>query len=146
MSYTDQLGIGQLVPSLSTAPAVTSSVADVMEYTCVGSRVDICRIAVCVSTVPTGTAPVITVSRRPGGPGVSAGAVTIATLTVPLAAGGGAIGNVYYKDVNQVSIGPGEALCFRVTTASTAGAVVCGFIAQEDPEFRLNESKLIVSA
>jgi hypothetical protein len=142
--YIDNIGVGQLVPSKSVTVApgsLTSAPADIAEYVAVGP-VEIVRVAASIVTSPTVTATVITVYRR-SGPNVTAGQSVIATLTLPV---GTAIGSVVYKDINQARIAAGEVLAFNVTTASTAGTAICGFIAQDDPEYRLNESKMIASA
>lgn len=142
--YVNQLGIGQLVPSksASVAPGSLTSAADIAEYVCIGSPVEIVRIAAAIVTSPTVTATVITVYRR-SGPNVTAGQVTLGTITLPVAT---AIGNVVYKDLNQQRLAVGECLAFAVTTTSSAGTAVCGFLAQEDPEYKLNESKMVASA
>ena len=141
--YVDNVGVGQLVPSksASVAPGSLTAAADIAEYVALGP-VELVRLAASIVVAPTVTATVITVYRR-SGPNVTAGQATIATLTLPV---GTAIGSVVYKDINQFRLAAGEALAFAVTTTSTAGSAVCGFIAQDDPEYRLNESKMIASA
>jgi hypothetical protein len=88
----------------------------------------------------------VTVRARPV-VGSAAGQVTLGTLSIP---GGTAAGKVVYKDLNQQAIQPGGSLVFEVTTAAAgggaAGAGLCGFIAQEDPEYPVNESSMIASA
>lgn len=76
-------------------------------------------LAVAVTTQNTVTPPVITPKRQPTAGAGAAGAVALATLTVPLALVAGKV--VYKRGYDQV-INPGENLVIEVTTASTAGA------------------------
>lgn len=142
--YTNQLGIGQLVPSLaaSIAPGLISGTGVRAEYTCVGSRVEVVRVGVALSVAAGAGAATIQVKRRVA-PNISAGEEVVATLTVPATT---AAGKVVYKDLNQISLAPGQALAFEVTAASAAGSVICGFLAQEDPEYKTNESSMVASA
>lgn len=147
--YTNQLGLGQMMPALaaSVAPGSLASAAVIAEHACVGERVEVKRVALAVSTSVVSSAPVVVTVRARPVVGSSAGQVTIATLSIP---GGTAAGKVVYKDLNQQAIQPGGSLLFEVTTAAAgggaAGAGLCGFIAQEDPEYPVNESSMIASA
>ena len=59
-------------------------------------------------------------------------------------------GKVVYKDINEALIAPGGSLVFEVTTAAAgggaAGGGIYGFVASEDPEYKVNESSMIASA
>jgi len=132
--YLDQLGIGQLLPATaaSVAPLTLSGTPAGQEHVCIGGQVEIRRVAVVVTTAINSTgAVVITVRNRPV---CASNAVqpAITTLTIPSSA---TAGQVYYKDINQAVVVPGGSLFFDVTTAATTGgAAICGYIAQEDPE------------
>jgi|GEM_PF-4431552 len=142
--YINQLGIGQLVPSLaaSVAPGSISGTGVRAEYTCVGMRVEVVRVAAALAVAAGAGAAVVQVKRR-SGPGVTAGETVVATLTIPASQ---AAGSVVYKDVNQIALAPGQALAFECTTASAAGTAIFGLLAQEDPEYKLNESSMVASA
>ena len=153
--YVNQGVLGKLMPILDTgsvASALSGSLAGsdgdrLAEFVCVGERVEVVRIAVAIATATVSTGSIlITVVNRPTAKSAT-GQVTIGTITIPT---GVAAGKVYYKDVNQASIAPGGSLCFIVTTAaaggSKAGAGIPGFVAQEDPEYKLNESNMVASA
>lgn len=146
--YNNQFGIGKLVPALaaSVAPGSLASAAVISEHACIGERVAIQRVAVAVSTAVVSTgAVVVTVRNRPT-VGSASGQSTITTLSIPA---GTAAGKVVYKDINEALIAPGGSIVFEVTTAAAgggaAGAGVCGYVASEDPEFKLNESSMIAS-
>ena len=153
--YSNQMGIGKLVPALSTAvaPAVLTSTGVKSEFACIGERVAIQRVAIAISTaVVSSGGVVITVKNRPvvasaGTPGTATAESTITTLTVPA---GTAAGKVVYKDINEALIVPGGSLVFEVTTAAAgggaAGGGIYGFVASEDPEYKTNESSMIASA
>mgnify|MGYP003347377665 FL=1 len=102
-------------------------------------------IAISTAVVSSGGV-VITVKNRPT-VASAAGESTITTLTVPA---GTAAGKVVYKDINEALIVPGGSLVFEVTTAAAgggaAGGGIYGFVACEDPEYKLNESSMIASA
>lgn len=147
--YQHQSGFGKLVPALaaSVAPGSLASAAVIAEYACVGERMAIQRVAVAISTSVVSTGGVVvTVRNRPTLASAS-GQSTITTLTIPA---GTAAGKVVYKDINEALIAPGGSLVFEVTTAAAgggaAGAGVCGFVAAEDPEYKLNEAAMIASA
>lgn len=147
--YSNQLGIGKLVPALaaSVAPAVVTATGVKAEFASIGERVAIQRVAVVVSTaVVSSGGVVVTVKNRPT-VGSATSEATITTLTIPA---GTAAGKVVYKAINEALIAPGGSLAFDVTTAAAgggaAGAIVCGFIASEDPEVPANESSMIASA
>lgn len=147
--YTNQSGLGKLVPALaaSVAPGSLTSTAVISEHACIGERMAIQRVAVAVSTaVVSSGAVVVTVRNRPV-VGSATGQSTITTLSIPA---GTAAGKVLYKDINESLIQPGGSLVFEVTTAAAgggaAGAGLCGYIASEDPEYKLNESSMIASA
>ena len=147
--YSNQGIFGKLVPALSgaVAPAVFTSTGVKSEYACIGERVAIQRVAVVVSTAVVSTgAVVVTVKNRPTVASAT-GEASITTLSIPA---GTAAGKVVYKDINEALIAPGGSLVFEVTTAaaggSAAGAGVCGFIVQEDPEYAPNLSSMVASA
>lgn len=143
--YVNQYGFGKMIPALSAsvAPAVVSSTGVKAEYACIGERTAIQRVAVAVSTAINSTgAVVVTVKNRPTVASAS-GESTITTISIPA---GTAAGKVVYKDINEALIAPGGSLVFEVTTAATsAGAGLFGFVAAEDPEYKLNESSMIAS-
>lgn len=142
--YVNQLGIGQLVPSLaaSVAPGSISATGVRAEYACIGGRVEIVRVAAVLAVAAGAGAATVQVKRR-SAPGVSAGEEVVATLTIPAST---VAGKVVYKDINQVVLSVGQALAFEVTAASAAGTAVFGFMAHEDAEYKLNESNMIASA
>jgi hypothetical protein len=147
--YSHQSGFGKLIPALSTAvaPAVLTSTGVKSEFACVGERMAIQRVAIAISTaVVSSGGVVITVKNRPTIASAT-GEATITTLTVPA---GTAAGKVVYKDINEALIVPGGSLVFEVTTAAAgggaAGGGIYGFVASEDPEYKLNESSMIASA
>lgn len=147
--YVNDLGLGQLVPALaaSVAPGSLTSAAVIAEHACIGNQVEIRRIAIAISTATVSTGNIVVTVRNRPTVGSATGQSTLATLTIPT---GVAAGKVYYKDVNQSVVVPGGSIAFEVTTAaaggSAAGAGVCGYIAQEDPEYAPNLSSMVVSA
>ena len=147
--YVNDLGLGQLVPALaaSVAPGSLGSTAVISEHVCIGNQVEIRRVAIAISTATVSTGNIVVTVRNRPTVGSATGQSTLATLTIPT---GVAAGKVYYKDVNQAIIVPGGSIAFEVTTAaaggSAAGAGVCGFIAQEDPEYAPNLSSMVASA
>ena len=147
--YQHQSGLGKLVPALSAsvAPGSLASTAVICEYACVGERMGIQRVAVAISTAVVSSGGVVVTIRNRPTVASATGQSTITTLTIPA---GTAAGKVVYKDINEALIVPGGSLVFEVTTAAAGGGAagqgVCGFVASEDPEYKLNESSMIASA
>lgn len=141
--YTNQLGVGQLVPGSTGVGALSvASTGQKGEYAAVSGQISVSRIALAVSTSLGAGAAVIEIRKRPV-VGSASSEVAIATLTIPAST---AAGKVLYKDLNEVVVAPGESLSLQVTSASAAGAVLLGFSAHEDPEYKLNMANLIASA
>ena len=141
--YSNQLGVGKLVPGSTGVGALSvATTGQKGEYVCVGERVALSRIALCVSTSLGAGDAVIEMRKRPT-VGSASGESAVVTLTIPAST---AAGKVVYKDVNEIELAPGQSISLQVTSASAAGNVILGFIAEEDPEYKLNESSMIASA
>lgn len=141
--YSNQLGVGKLVPGSTGVGALSvATTGQKGEYVCVGEKVEIVRVALAVSTALGAGAAVVEMRKRPA-VGSATGEAAVLTLTIPAST---AAGKVVYKDSNQIALAPGESLSLQVTSASAAGAVVLGLIAQEAPEYKLNSANMIASA
>lgn len=141
--YTNQLGVGQLVPGATGVGALSvASTGQKGEYAAVAGQVEVSRIALCVSTSLGAGNAVVEIRLRPT-VGSATSEAAIATLTIPAST---AAGKVIYKDLNQVVLAPGQSLSLQVTSASAAGAVLLGFLSSEDPEYKANISSMIASA
>lgn len=141
--YTNKVGVGQLVPGATGAGALSVATTGAKgEYVAVGGQIAVSRLALCVSTLLGAGNAVIEIRKRPV-VGDASGETVIATLTIPAAT---PAGKVLYKDINESVIAPGQSLSLQVTSASAAGAVILGFDASEDPEYKLNVSSMIASA
>lgn len=89
------------------------------------------KIAAYIQEVGATTDPIVTVKKRVT-PLTDTGAVTLGTLTWPVAT---PIGTVVYKAINPpVKLSPGEELVFDVTTA-TATSGEAFFMAEGDPSW-----------
>jgi len=147
--YVNQGILGKLMPILDTGAVASalSGAAVIAEHACIGNQVEIRRVAIAISTATVSSGNIVVTVRNRPTVGSASGQSTLATLTIPT---GVAAGKVYYKDVNQSIIVPGGSIAFEVTTAAAgggaAGAGVCGFIAQEDPEYAPNLSSMVASA
>lgn len=86
--------------------------------------------------------PVVLALRQRTGYGVTAGQITVATLTIPT---GAAIGQIYYKDVDPVKLVPGQELVAEVTSAGSAGAGFVGVKMGHSPEMPGNVSVMVAS-
>jgi hypothetical protein len=101
---------------------------------------DVYALSAVVYTAPTVTATVLTFVYQPT-PGSATGAVTLGTLTIPV---GGAIGNVYKRNIKPYSIPEGGELLINVTTTSTAGAGQAYYIFGEDPASDMENAKIVI--
>ena len=99
------------------------------------------RFMALVSTVMDGAATVI-LRRRPIF-GVAANEVTLATLIIPTLT---AVGQVVFKDFNEVELSPGEELIYEVTSQATSGGALYDVDAENDPEAPANDASMVVSA
>jgi hypothetical protein len=141
--YTNQLGVGQLVPGATGVGALSVATTGAKgEYAAVGGQVAVSRIALCVSTALGAGAAVVEIRLRPT-VGSATSEAAIATLTIPAST---AAGKVVYKDLNEVIVAPGQSISVQVTSASAAGNILFGFLASEDPEYKANVSSMIASA
>lgn len=128
----------------STTPVVLTSNAVIKKFTAL-REFNLRRVAVGITTQTSSSGgTVLTISRYPT-MGASTSAVVLATITVPSAV---VVGSVYYKDLlTAVKILPGQELVFEVTTAATsAGACLCMFDADDSPETAANVSAMTASA
>lgn len=105
------------------------------------------RIQMHVTTATVSTGNIVVAFKKYLAPGVSAGAVTLGSITIPTAI---AAGKVYYKDISSVGLEPGQEIVVEVTTAAAgggaAGAAVFALVGEEDPEVPANMSNMVASA
>jgi len=128
----------------STTPVVLTSNAVIKKFAAV-REFNLRRVAVGITTLTSSSGGiVVTISRYPT-MGANTSAVVLGTITIPSAT---AVGSVYYKDLTTVyKILPGQELVFEVTTAATsAGAGVCMFDADDSPETAANITSMTASA
>lgn len=89
------------------------------------------------------TAPAVEFNRRPTY-NSSSGEILLGTLTIP---SGTAAGKVIVKEIDPVTLVPGDELSLEHTVAaSSAGAGFYGFEIMDDPEVVENQSNVIESA
>lgn len=92
----------------------------------------------------TSAAPTV-VFKKYSAYGVTSGAVTLATLTIPT---GTAIGKTVYKDITPYVLKPGEAIhiSWTIGTGTPTGIGDVDWMCEADPENAGNQSNLIASA
>ena len=146
MSYSEK--VQGLRGILTAQKEDLTTVADLLTSYVTCSRVQLRRLALLITTAivsPTSSC-VVTVSKRPT-VGSDTGRTTIATITIPT---GVAAGKVYYKDVDDIVLDPGNELMFAVTTAcagaGAAGKAVSLFECYDQPETPANQSNMVASA
>jgi hypothetical protein len=135
------------MPLLAAGPQVLTAAADVQYYSC-PAKFQVQRIMATITTAlnSTGTT-VINVFSRPTH-GSVVGQVLLGTLNIPNTA---VVGQCYYKLVADNVLGgsvfAGQEVVFTVATvATTAGAALLSFLADESPEVPLNEVNMIASS
>jgi hypothetical protein len=132
--------IGNMALPVSGSTESLASTAVIKRYA-VGIGMNIRQVAFLVTTAPTTTAPVIVLKKYPVA-GSSAGAVSLATLTLPV---GTAAGSVVYKKLDSITLEAGQELVMEVTTAAAAGAGYSLIEAYHAPEDVQNLSNCIAS-
>jgi hypothetical protein len=129
------------VETLSATAAVHGQ--QLCKQRCVVRRL---KFIVTTAVVATSTAPVVDFKLR-SAPGVTAGQVSIGSLTIP---NGTAAGTVVYKDIEPVVVEVGQAIALDHTVQTVGGTVAgAGFYAMEamdSPEVPVNEAKMLASA
>lgn len=111
-------------------------------------KVNVDRLYALITTAVVSTGAVVIAFKARSAPGVTAGQVTIASVSVPA---GSAVGKVVYKDgFDPYEMNPGQALAIEVTTAAAgggaAGGAVYGFEFQDSPEQPANITSMVESA
>lgn len=111
-------------------------------------KVNIDRLYALVTTAVVSTGAVVIAFKARTAPGVTAGQVTIASVSVPA---GSTVGQVVYKEgFAPYAMNPGMALAIEVTTAAAgggaAGGAVYGFEFQDSPEQPANITSMVESA
>lgn len=131
-----------------TADAIDGSPAVFAEMT-FDRRVKVKRLMflVTVTVAADTTAPVVEFNHRIT-PKSATGEVLLGQLTIP---DGTAAGTVIYKDIDPVTIGPGESITYEhVTQAADSGtAAGDGFykiMVDPDPEYVGNDTDMVASA
>lgn len=112
-------------------------------------RVKVKRLMFLVTTAVAAdtTAPVVEFNHRIT-PKDGTGEVALGTLTIP---NGTAAGTVIYKDIDPVSIGPGESISYEHTVQAVDGGGAAGagyykVMVDPDPEYAGNDSDMTASA
>lgn len=139
MSYAE--GIFHLANVASGSPSSLTSAADISSVA-IMEPLQVRRLMIYVTTAPTVTAAVVTFYKRTA-VGVTAGQVSIGTITIPVAT---AAGSVMYKNVDSVALVQGQCLAAAVTTTATAGAGLVGIGAYQEAEDPQNVAACILSA
>lgn len=124
-------------------PVVATSTGDIVYWASATSK-QVKRLMFAVTTLfSTSTPAIINFYARPTH-GSTTGQVLLGFLTIPTAA---AVGKCYYKDIEPAQRVPaGWELVVNVGTAATsAGAGIPNFEADESPEVPLNQSNLVAS-
>jgi recombinational DNA repair protein RecT len=134
--YTELVGH----EALKGSPDSLASAA-VVEQKAVMLGLKVRRFMASVTTVTVGAS--VVVLKKYSAYGVSAGAVTLATLNIP---GGTAVGTIIYKDLDSVDVLPGQSLVYEVTSAATSGAAVIGINAYHAEEHPSNVAAMVASA
>lgn len=112
---------------------------EVLLESCAVSRL-FCKVTV---DLVTSAACVVTFYGRPTY-GSDTSALNLGTVKLPDAA---VANDVYYKDIDPVSVPAGYQVTAEVTTAAgTSGSALAGFLAQYTPEEPANLSQFIASA
>lgn len=150
MSYTNGAVYAGTILRKSNAldtPEDLSAAAAVYGGYLIAKQCKITRIAFYVTTavVATTTAPVVEFNRRPTYNSAS-GEIALGTLTIPT---GTAAGKILYKDIDPVTLFPGDELSFEHTVQAVGSAAGAGFYAfdiYEDPEVVGNQADMIASA
>lgn len=105
------------------------------------------RIGIGVTTAIVSTGSVVVTIKKYPTMGSNSGEVSLGTITIPA---GTAAGKVFYKALGSVKLIEGDELVFEVTTAAAgggaAGAGVCMFDADDNPEMPANNSDMVASA
>src|SRR3989304_1905013 len=95
-----------------------------------------------VRVVPT-TAPLVVALKKRITPNSSSGEITIATLTIPLAA---VIGQVYYKRGLDVIVRPGDELIVDPTTVNAVATGTFGVGITPSWEMHAKNAEMVLSA
>lgn len=143
MAYTEKLR----AVFDSTSAVVLTSAAVIKKFAALRPMY-VRKVAFAVGTTCVSSGTIVVKVKKYVVFGSAAGAVDLATLNIPATQ---AAGGVIYKDLaSSQKLMPGEELVFEVTTAAAgggaAGAGVCMFDADDNPETSPNESNLIASA
>jgi len=111
------------------------------------SRMQVSRLAIVITTTVVSTANVVVRFYHRPLVGSAAGAVTLGSLNIPTTT---AAGKVVYKDIDPVSVPPGSELAFEVITIAAgggaAGAGIYVVEAEQDPEYKTNETTMVASS
>ena len=146
MSYNNESQMGAIIPkstAIFTAEDLSAANAVYGGYL-VMKQCRIKRFTFYVTTaINTVTPPQVVIKRRPTYNSAT-GEITLGTIIIP---NGTAAGKVMVKDISPVTLFPGDEISFEQTVqAGTAGGGFYGFEIEDDPEYVLNQSNMIVTA
>jgi len=143
MGYGTESMMGGLVErDAQGTPIPTQTPADKVTWDVLGP-ITVHRIAAVVTTAITVADAIIALDRRVL-TGSDTGRVELGRITIPVATG--AIGKVFYKDIDPVDLDMGDQLVEELIQASTAGAVVFQPIWIPRAETPVNQPDAIKSA
>jgi hypothetical protein len=135
----------ELVPNLvlrSNSVIASVGSAAVIDRHIVMEGMNVERFLFVVTTAVVSGSPVVIALKQRSGYGVTAGQITVATLTIP---GGAAVGQTYYKDVDPIKLVPGQELVAEVTAAGTSGNGIVGVKLGHSAEMPGNSPGMIAS-
>lgn len=143
MGYeTSQGGINPPNGATPAATFVTQVTAVKMRHFVGYQPLNVRALWATVVVTPTVTAVILNYKFRPT-PGSATGEVSLGTLTLPV---GAAIGNQYYKKIQEFKALPGGEIVVDMTQASTAGEACAGIFGEPAWDNVQSNAKMVASA
>lgn len=150
MAYTQESFQGTVLRksnALDTAEVLTAAAAVYGGYL-ITRQCQVKRLMFYVTTTVASNTQnaVVEFNRRPTYNSAS-GEIALGTLTIP---NGAVAGSVIYKDIDPITLFPGDELSFEHTVQATdsgaaAGAGFYAFEIMDDPEEAANQTKMVAS-
>ncbi len=150
MGYTQRLS-GGIVPTTTvatlTALSLTAAATTYGRWICTRSLMVKQLLFYVSAGVTTGTVAIINIKKHLA-VGVSAGQVTVGSLSVPNSA---TVGQVIYKNLTPTQFNAGDEICIDVQRAGTDGGTAAGagfvdFVFDLEPEDPANITDMTASA